>query len=65
MKVKSGLVIVDVTSGRKKLQREIKKGKKFKFEIIGTCDNPWGNDDGISQEFEVLVDKIHVTEVKK
>ena len=69
MIIKSTFAILDVKLGRITLAKRF-KGKKnlvatpedlrVPVTITGYIAGPWGKDDGTSQEFEVVVDKVVV-----
>lgn len=56
MTINSTFALLDVTKGRAKLAKRIEKGERIPVIIRGTITGVWGDDDGISQEFEVEVD---------
>lgn len=63
MRLSSGLGMLDITHGRRGLyKRFFGKPEAEPVEVIvhGKIVNIWGNDDGISQEFELNVDKVEV-----
>ena len=59
MKLESGFALLDVKRGRVGLRKAINK-KPVRVVIYGEIKCSWGNEDGESQEFEVLVDKVVV-----
>lgn len=63
LKLESGLAILDVKAGRRSVNGQLRLGKKIDIVIRGRIDAPWGNDDGVSQEFQVEVDSVEA-EVK-
>lgn len=69
MKLSSDFALLDVKNGRKKLAKHFKQRPRFgecpetmRVPVIihGYIDGVWGNDDGVSQEFEVIVQKLEV-----
>ena len=58
LRLESGLAILDVKGGRRAVNGQLKLGKKIDVVIRGKIDAPWGDDDGVSQEFQVAVDSI-------
>ena len=67
MKLKSDFALLDVTSGRKTLDKLINKGGKghdlperIPVVIHGYITGRWGSDDGVSQEFSIEVAKVDV-----
>jgi hypothetical protein len=62
--IKSGFALLDVKSGRQWLWKYFggRRGRDFaepiKVKIEGHIVGVWGNDDGVSREFEVKVDKV-------
>ena len=59
MKLQCKFCILDVKHGRKGLLRQLKK-RPINIKLQGKILGAWSRDDGESQEFEVLVDKIKV-----
>lgn len=63
VKIESDFLILDVKSGRRKLSRLLKDGKRVRVTITADLTAEWGCDDGVSIEFEghvvgVTVDSI-------
>lgn len=60
MKIFSDFAILDVKHGRKTLDKLFKKNPKTRIPVIirGYIESPWGSDDGISQEFNVIVYQV-------
>lgn len=58
-KISSGFALLDVQLGRKGLAREVEK-RKIPVTIKGFITNQWGNDDGVSIEFEVEVKEVKI-----
>lgn len=65
--IKSDLVILDVKEGRKDLYQHVgdtPSGKyfpnKIPVTITGYIVGAWGDDDGISQEFQVSVESVEL-----
>jgi hypothetical protein len=65
--VKSDFALLDVTVGRKKLEKHFQKrvqlgpcAPELRIPIVihGYLDGIWGGDDGISQEFTMTVTKL-------
>ncbi len=59
IEIKSDFAILDVKSGRKKLLNLLQQQKRVTVTIMATVDIPWGQDDGISQEFIIRVNSIN------
>lgn len=57
---KSNFALLDVTTGRKALDRYISKGNKVRIVAEIEIDHVWGNSDGISQEFACTVKSVKV-----
>lgn len=69
MKLKSTFALLDVTAGRKKLDKmmppgsqSLPDGERIPVVIHGWISHRHGSDDGISQEFGVDVTKVEVIE---
>ena len=69
MKLSSEFALLDVKNGRKKLAKHFKQRPRLgecpetmRVPVIihGYIDGIWGNDDGVSQEFEIVVQKLEV-----
>jgi len=65
MKIRSDFALLDVKYGRHKLLEKIGFSNKPKCDPIpvvihGEITGAWGNDDGISREFEVIVGKVEL-----
>lgn len=60
MKPTSKFALLDVTKGRKKLAKHIEKNGPVRVTVTGIITEPWGHDDGVSQEFGVCVDSLKV-----
>ena len=60
LKLKSEFALLDVKQGRTKLAKVVKhdSGRRVPVTITGYITGRWGNDDGISIEFEVEVEKV-------
>ena len=62
MRITSNSLILDVKRGRHKLLKTVgmrhNRDKRVPVTITGYIMQAYGNDDGISREFEVWVDKI-------
>ena len=60
--MKSQFGLLDVTVGRRELERRLRAGEQIEVVIYGTLDNDprsW-NDDGTSTEFTVAVDRFTI-----
>lgn len=71
MKIKSTFTILDVKEGRDELLRHFgtavavgQASETIPVVIYGEIAHVWGGDDGISREFEVLVQSVHVDHCK-
>ena len=64
IKIDSGFAIIDVKKGRKALKHyvESRYGQRVKVHLEGYIDQVHGNDDGISQEFQMIVETIGIKE---
>jgi len=71
MKIQSTFALLDVKRGRKKLLKILgypgnhmggPQRKPIPVVIYGEIIGPWGHDDGISQEFEVIVKEVEIKE---
>lgn len=67
LNIKSGFAILDVKAGRAKLHKIVgsssdAKGVRVPVVIKGFITSAWGNDDGISREFEVEVAGVELGE---
>jgi hypothetical protein len=60
MKFYSDFALLDIKHGRKGVAKTIKGGKKIPVVIEGEIEGIWGQDDGISQEFEIAVKCVKV-----
>lgn len=62
-KIKSEFAILDVLSTKERalLQYQLKKDGPLNITIKGKLTRAWGNYDGVSQEYEVLVEDVEVT----
>jgi hypothetical protein len=63
MKLQSDYAILDVKHGRKQLTKRFgptKPPAKIPVVITGYIDGIFGNDDGVSREFNVTVEKLEV-----
>ena len=69
LEIKSTLAFVDVTKGRKALAMHFRErprlGKcppKYRIPITltGYLESVWGDDDGISQEFSMVVERVAI-----
>jgi hypothetical protein len=67
--IKSGFALLDVKSGRQGLYKYFggdnwsrinKRPKPIKVKIEGYITDIWGNDDGVSREFEIEVKKVTI-----
>jgi len=57
VKLQSHIAILDVKHGRKKLDK-LTKQNEIPVTIKGVITGPWGHDDGVSQEFQVIVESV-------
>lgn len=65
MKIKSTFAILDVTTGRAALNKHLAQKDRSKaipipVVIYGTIEDVHGGFDGVSQEFQVFVDRVEV-----
>lgn len=61
MNIKCGFAYLDVTRGRAALRRTVERGDEAVFLALrGRVTAVHGNDDGVSQEFELTVDDLEV-----
>ena len=61
MRLQSDFAILDVKRGRRGLLRKLeKRPRPVPVTITGKIVRAWGGDDGVSQEFEVEVDRVRV-----
>ena len=60
MKIQSDFAILDVKRGRVSLKKKVAKEGAIEVVIYGSVVGTWGYDDGVSQEFEVVVDRVDV-----
>lgn len=67
MEIKSDFAILDVKTGRAKLNKHFDKRprlgpcpKEMRVPVVirGYIDGVWGGDDGVSREFSVTVEKV-------
>lgn len=58
MAFKSDFALLDVKAGRVALAKRVEGGEKIPVVIRGTISHRWGQDDGISIEFELDVTSI-------
>ena len=72
-KLSSNFVILDVENGRQALAKHFTKRPpvgecpeklRVPVTITGYIDDAWGDDDGISQEFSVQVDRVQELALK-
>lgn len=64
LKIKSAFAILDVESGRRRLEKLMKKRRCVKVTVTGWIEDVHGSDDGTSQEFQIKVEQVNVLEVK-
>lgn len=55
---KSDFAILDVKQGRAALTRRVEAGNKVRVLIEAVIDTVYGNDDGVSREFNCIVTSI-------
>jgi hypothetical protein len=69
MKISSSFAILDVKKGRDKLAEHFKDRPRLgpcppelriPVTITGYIDDIWGDDDGVSREFGITVEKVEV-----
>lgn len=56
----SGFAVLDITDGRNELLEYLNKHGDCDVVIKGKITGAWGNDDGISREFEVQVNGVDI-----
>lgn len=61
----SGVAFLDVTIGRQELRKIVRGGRAVPVIIRGVIDCEFSEDDGESQEFEVLVEALEIGEPRK
>lgn len=61
--IKSGFAVIDVTAGRQKLFKvaDFTNKARIPVTITGFITGAWGEDDGLSREFEIEVTKVKIT----
>ncbi len=59
-KIRSGFAVLDVTTGRRKLNKSFESNPRQRIPVVihGYIDGIYGDDDGISREFNVRVTKF-------
>ena len=62
MKLQSTYAMLDVMRGRVGLKKAIERGKAVSVVIEGEISDMFGNDDGVSREFNVDVKRVTVKE---
>lgn len=65
MKVKnleSDFAVLDIKKGRRSLLQACKRGESTKVTITGFIEEPWGDDDGVSQEFTLNIRDISIVQ---
>lgn len=56
--IRSEFCILDVLGPDGALLKDTRRGQKKKVMIIGTITAEWGDHDGTSREYQVLVDTV-------
>lgn len=62
MRLQSKFAILDVMRGRVGLLKRLKPSDAKPVEVVihGRIEDEFGSDDGVSQEFNVIVDRVEV-----
>jgi len=60
--LQSDFAILDIKKGRKSLLQACKRGESTKVTITGFIEEPWGDDDGVSQEFTLSIRDISIVQ---
>ncbi|MBZ9894206.1 hypothetical protein LB545_07595 [Mesorhizobium sp. BR1-1-6] len=60
--ISSDFAILDVKAGREALNRLLNEDGRVVIPVLihGFITNAWGNDDGVSREFQVEVKRVEV-----
>lgn len=61
MRIASEFAMIDVKKGRRELARAVRDGQvRIPVTLVGFITGPYGQDDGMSIEFEVDVKKVEL-----